>query len=269
MTKNKTKSVSVGAQRPSGVMEESEVTLLDVYNAVMNNNKRLDDFYNELENLKNFQSSLCDTNACVANLEAENKLLKQVSNDCWYKLNELDQYSRNKNMEIHGIQERHGEDLVGLTLEMAKHLHISCSENDIDVLHRVPTRNPRNRKPILVQFTTRKVRNAFLEKRVTGLTSNNLVGGSDDTKIFINENLTDINRDLAWRCRAAKRSLNYRFCWVKNGRVFLRKSSDSPVIHVKSVADIPEDDEVQTGGNDASAAQEVAIVGNLSQLHLE
>lgn len=174
----------------------------------------------------------------IAALECENESLKKELKLSVTEGQELNQYGRNRNIEIHGIQERQGEKVKELVLELAKNLRIDCKLEEVDVAHRVPTTGNK-RKPIIVQFTNRTTRDKFIAKRKTGLVSNNLVQGSDDQEIFINENLSPYKKKLHWQARTQAKSLHFKFCWVRNGCIFLRKSEDTPKLLIQTEEDIP------------------------------
>lgn len=176
----------------------------------------------------------------IADLEEENKKLTNQLENVRQEITDLNQYGRNRNIEIHGIQERNGEDLKSLVHDTAKLLQIPCTLESIDVVHRLPQSNGSKRRPIIVQFTTRAVRNEWLKKRRTGLISNNLVKGSDDQPLFVNVNLAPFKKELFWKARMAKRSLNYKFCWVNaNGDIYMKKNEDTSPIQIRNENDIP------------------------------
>ena len=64
-------------------------------------------------------------------------------------------------------------------------------------------------------------------------------GFSVDKKIFINESLTPKNKELFKNCLKFKKDKSYKFLWTNAGKIFLRRSADSPVIPINSSADIP------------------------------
>lgn len=103
-------------------------------------------------------------------------------------------------------------------------------------------KDQKNRPPaILVRFTNSTKAEAWLAKRNTGLTSHNIIGkeGSLTSKIFINENLTLTNRELHWNARVCAKKLNFKYVWVKNGRIYMRKEENSTVIPIKKLEDLP------------------------------
>ena len=58
-------------------------------------------------------------------------------------------------------------------------------------------------------------------------------------KIYVNENLTEKNKELFKLCLKCKRDLSYKFLWTNVGRIFLRKNWSSPVIPVNCTGHIP------------------------------
>ena len=157
----------------------------------------------------------------INQLEAENGKLKENFKELSSNFNRLDQYGRRRHLEIHGIQERHNEDLRSIVTNIGKTLQLPV--NDIDVVHRLKTK-VKKRSPIIMTFISRTSRVAWIIKRKTGLVSNNIVGGSDDQPIFINVNLTKFNKDLFWKCRLFKKLKGFKYCWVNpKGDIYLKK----------------------------------------------
>lgn len=176
----------------------------------------------------------------IKTLETENSDLKKTVNQLKVNLNNLDQYNRNRNIEITGIQERHNENLKEIVLELAQNMNIPCNENDIDVVHRLPSNKNKKRKNIIVQFSSRTVRNLWLKKRKTGLVSNNIIPGSDDQDIYVNVNLTSANKELFWKTRLANKKLMFKYCWINdNGVILMKKNDNSNKIIISSEEDIP------------------------------
>lgn len=177
----------------------------------------------------------------IVALEDDNARLRKKLEDVELRAAKLDQYGRNRNVEISGVQERHGEDLTGIVLEMAKLLKINCGPQDIDIVHRIK-KDKNKRNPIIVQFTTRTARDAWLKKRKTGLSSNNIVNGSDDEEIYVNCNLSKYHSNLFWKARMANKQLKYKYCWVsKSGEILMKKDDNisTKPIKIETERDLP------------------------------
>lgn len=177
----------------------------------------------------------------VQKLETENKLLHQELKTIKLSLNNFDQNNRNKTIEIHGVEEKKDEDLKEVMSEMAQMLKIgSYNVNKVENAHRRYQKN-QNRKsnPIIVKFLSKCESDEWLAKRRTGLTNKNLWKGGNDEQIFINENLTPFNRELAWRARVSAKKHGYKYSWVKNGNIFMKKSDTDPVRKITTIEDVP------------------------------
>jgi len=54
------------------------------------------------------------------------------------KIDELEQYDRQQNLEIQGVPETADEDATHITMELVKFLNIELDEEDISIAHRLP-----------------------------------------------------------------------------------------------------------------------------------
>ena len=85
----------------------------------------------------------------------------------FYKIDDLKQYGRRENMQIHGIPESTDsvdDDGEKVILKMAKDLNIELKDSDIQRAHRLGRKriNPNSRpRPIIIRFVSFKKRNEF------------------------------------------------------------------------------------------------------------
>ena len=54
---------------------------------------------------------------------------------------DLEQYTRKRNLEIHGISESPEENLLEKIIKLGNALNVHIANNDIDICHRVATRS--------------------------------------------------------------------------------------------------------------------------------
>lgn len=59
-----------------------------------------------------------------------------------------------------------------------------------------------------------------------------------DTNIFINDSLTKLQRKLLNDTKLFKNEKKYKYVWVKNGRILLKKDDESRTITIKSRGDL-------------------------------
>lgn len=228
--------------------------------------KEMKEFKSKLERdvrkeLRDFEKSLEDFNARFEEvmaknvaLENENQQLKKsneaLMSDCSKMKRELEeqelritaneQYSRNCNVEIKGVKENEDEDLVQTVCQLGTSLEQNVKPDDIEIVHRVKTRDDQAPANIVVRFKSRSKRDALLEKaKKTRLTMTDL-GHSSNTPIYVNEHLCPTLKRLLGMAIEKKRASNWKFVWVKHGHILARKDEhkDSRVIRVKCARDI-------------------------------
>ena len=119
-------------------------------------------------------------------------------------------------------------------------------KSDISISPRIPSRkqftDERNPIPpaIIVKFVKRETReNLYQAGRNLKSLSTVDLGYSVANKIYVNESLTEKNKELFKLCLKCKSNLSYKFLWNNAGRIFLRKNLSSPVIPVSCTDDIP------------------------------
>lgn len=142
----------------------------------------------------------------------------------------LEQYSRRQNMEIHGLAQREGENLLTEINKIAAQLDLpSLSEKDIDGMHRLRAKESRD-PVVLVRFATRTLKTAWFEKK------KNLRRKTQGIKFF--DNLTPTNKRLLWLAKNRARELNYQFVWSSQGSIFVRKQPNARAITLATESDL-------------------------------
>ncbi|XP_042147135.1 uncharacterized protein LOC121836328, partial [Ixodes scapularis] len=122
-----------------------------------------------------------------------------------------EQYSRRKNVEIHGIVQQPNENVLGVLKYLVAKLDLpQPGTEDIEAAHRLRSRE-RKIPPVLIGFAERKTRDLWMTKRVTLRNEN----------IYINDNLTKTLKGLLWQTRECARAKAYKFVWMRNGKIFV------------------------------------------------
>ena len=109
------------------------------------------------------------------------------------QIDNLEQYSRKDNLEVHGIPEQTDENIVNHIITLGNALNVTIQANDIDICHRLPNKNSDKPKPIIVKFKSHQTKKKLYEAR-KHLRNLNLDRFFDD--VDINENLTKMRREL-------------------------------------------------------------------------
>lgn len=217
----------------------------------------------EMKESMNFISkSLDDANARLATTLSENSALKKENDmlhlkvetlqkelvDCQASLIKSEQYTRNRNIEIKGIAHKPNESLPEILEKIGVAVGEPISRSDVDVCHRVPTKD-KSASNIIVQFQRRDKRDAVLEKakktRLTNATVGLLTASNEGSStepceraIYINEHLCPFMKRLLGMAIARKRENRWKFVWTKNGSILARRTESSPIIPIHSESDL-------------------------------
>ena len=170
-------------------------------------------------------------------LEAETKEIRNTVSSNSEKINAMEQFSRLNNLEIQGIPENENENLQIIFKKICEFL--SLDTLSIDFIHRVPLweKNSNKHKPIIVRLLSRVDRDAILNaykgKRTPQKSGLEIEGLSNSC--YINEHLSQHNKTLFKQTREIAKEKVYKYVWVKNGNIFVRKNETSKITHIKNL----------------------------------
>ena len=88
-------------------------------------------------------------------------------------------------LEIHGIAETANENIAENVIKLGKIVNVHISPNDIDICHRMDSRNNSGPKAIIVRFKSHKGK---ARKHLRSVSLNKYFPGTN--AVYINENLT-------------------------------------------------------------------------------
>ena len=118
-----------------------------------------------------------------------------------------------------------------VVLKIGEKMGVPIQKSDISISHRIPSRkqftDEGNPIPpaIIVKFVKRETReNLYRARRNLKSLSTVDLGYSVANKIYVNESLTEKNKELFKICLKCKRDLSYEFLWTNAGRIFVRKN---------------------------------------------
>lgn len=188
---------------------------------------KFDDLTKSINELREDNSEFRALNARLSErvVELEEKVLI-TEND----MESLRQYIRRDLLEIHGVPFTQGENTNAIVKNVAQIVdpNMELNENDISISHRLQAAEGFT-PPIIVKFTRRDVRDKlYKSKRNLNLKTAVDLGYQEESRLFINESLTQKSRELLREVKRYKRNHNYKFVWTKHGKVLLRKDERPP-----------------------------------------
>lgn len=175
----------------------------------------------------------------VENLTTENKKLKEKIQQLEERIDDDEQYARRNCVEIQGVPVK-DNNVVGTVIHVGKALGMDIEETMIDACHTLGKR-PNSQGPpgIIVKFVRRMDADLLLaKKRGKRDFSTRHLNLASDNPIYVNESLTAERRRLFALAREAKRKNNYKWIWVRGGKIFLRKEDNGPVIVITRQSDL-------------------------------
>lgn len=227
------------------IKEELDRKLNTQINVIQQKLSKLDEtlsfFTNEFEKIKQqFDSQ----SALITQLQSDNEKLRSVTTELTQRVNKAEHLSRTCNVEIQCVPENKSENLYSTVQQLAKTIKCPLSDSDLDYCTRIAKINTKSPRPrsILVKFSSRRLRDSFLagvikfnrNNPTDKLNTSHLgYGANKKIPVYVCEHLTLDTKQLHAEARRKAKELNFRFCWVRDGKVFLRKTENSNYILVK------------------------------------
>jgi hypothetical protein len=194
--------------------------------------------YDDFEKQQKSQAQLIkDLSSKVDRLNTELITRDKIISDLTDRISELEQSQLSHNMEICGIPITRNENVY----DVVKNVADACSVpmDGVQEIYREKARRKDQIPAIVVKFGTTGRRETWL-KRKEGrkLKVDDILDNGSTAKVYINEQLTNINRRLLWLAKQKGREMSYKYIWSKNGKVFARRDDEMGVIHIKNEGDI-------------------------------
>lgn len=181
----------------------------------------------------------------VKALKEENEKLKSTVVNLNSRLNLLEQHARMSNVEIQCIPEHKSENLPKIISQIGKVTGNNIPDTDIHRCTRIAKTNPTNSRPrsVIVKFASPRIRDTFLagvikfnkKNKEDKLNTSHAGIAGEKRQIYVVDHLTPELKKIHAFARITAKKLNYKYVWIKNGRVFLRKTDGSECIVIKNI----------------------------------
>lgn len=187
-------------------------------------------------------AAVTDNEKSVRVLQAESQTLKatvaeqsSVIERLQCEVNDAEQYSRASNLEIHGLPFNRTENLSASVRDLATKLSLPIPQpGDVLAVHRLPGKSGAV-PPVLIRFASAPLRDRWLAARSKLST---LRETASTARLFFNENLTRGNKELFWKARSRGKDKNYRYIWVKRGKIYAKKADGAPLVKIACTRDL-------------------------------
>lgn len=202
---------------------------------------KIDGITAQLEAMDNkFTLNYAQVTTRVDTLEKENSVMK-------LKLMNLEQRSRIDNVELSGVPASKNEDVFQIVIRLAEIIGFPLTAGDILFAHRVPTYVPDCPPNIVAHLRDRRLRADFIKKykeysKAKGNTSPGVKDlfpqMSNTSRVFLNEHLCPEMKKVLTKTKAIAKKEGYKYVWVDDGRVKVRKAQGGPALIIRTETDL-------------------------------
>ncbi|CAH2097002.1 unnamed protein product [Euphydryas editha] len=189
----------------------------------------------------------------IDSLESERGEVRKSMAELERRLEEGLYMSRSSAVEVRNVTESKNEterDLIGMIEKLGNTLGTAIKDHDIRDIYRRPGKRG-SPKAIVVEFNSVQMKSSFItavrrfnkSKQASSRLNRKHVGMLDDNSpIYVDEHLPYSTRKLFFQARDFAKENNFKFCWTAQGKVLVRKDSNSKYKHIKSeksLSDLP------------------------------
>lgn len=182
---------------------------------------------------------------CLSELRENNTKMENDIHSLNIRINELEQRSRACNLELQCVPENTNENLITVIKQLGRVVGLEMPQEKILNCTRVAKANRSSPRPrsIVVQFNSPLTKDTLLasvikfnkNNQTDKLNTAHLGLGGEKKPIFVMEHLSPSNKALHAAARLKAKEKKYKYVWVRNGRILMRKDDNSDPIIVRSM----------------------------------
>ena len=165
----------------------------------------------------------------------ENKELKSKIKVLESKLDDLSSYTRRNNIVVHGAPIQENEDPINLAVKVSDAVGVKLEEKDIDIAHRLPSRNNNFAPPFIIKLVNRFKKEEVMSNAKRKKIMAKEFNGEEKCQIFFNDHLTKKNQEILMKAKSLWADY---FIWTKNGHVLGRAKEGGRIFQIKLVEEI-------------------------------
>lgn len=188
-------------------------------------------------------------NDLIEKLRVDNERLVLSVNDITNRLGQAEQHMRECNIELNGVPEHSSENLSNTVMQLARTVDCPITKDDIQKVTRIAKVNRDTNRPraIVVKLRNVRQRDSLLvaaykfnknKKMQEKLNSQHLGIGGNTVPVYISEHLTPVNKQLHAAVRQKAKESSYKFVWVRDGRIYMRKDEYAPAKFIRGMDDL-------------------------------
>ncbi|PZC71002.1 uncharacterized protein LOC135118237 [Helicoverpa armigera] len=182
-------------------------------------------------------------------LEKENKEKLAYIQILEEKIENLETFYKSSSLEIRNLPLDKSESKINLCetlINTGKVLNVPLQKSEIRDIYRLKSKSGKSSGTIVVDLSSVIAKDNLLQafkmynkkNAANKLSSKDILLDGPIQPIYMSENLTAKKRRLFYLAREKAKTLEYTYCWVSHGRIFLRKKEGIPAIRIDSEKDL-------------------------------
>ncbi|KAG7307842.1 hypothetical protein JYU34_006445 [Plutella xylostella] len=261
--KRSTKQYDTTSDNLTGFKNEIKDFIKDL---ISNQNARLDRFENHIMEIKSQYTKIEDSNSSIEksmnhmsdqltslenNISALEKERSNMVSQISLIEEKMENFERNllkTSIEIRNVPKlsqgarETKEQLYALARSLSTILNVELKGSDIRDVMRYPSKKEAKSSTISIEFSNTLLKTRILQaskeynkRNPSDKLNSSLLGlNSDKVPIYVAEKLSANSNRLFYMARSFTKSNNYLFCWTSEGRILIKKDTNSTYIVVKS-----------------------------------
>lgn len=182
----------------------------------------------------------------ISTLKTKNLEIKTQMSLLEAKIDKMEGSTRSTCLEIRNIPMQKPEskiELLKTVTEIGKLLNVSIQPYDVKDVFRIGSRNSETSTTIVELtsvLTKEKILNMYKKynKDHSRLSTENLKLKGPQKPIFISENLSPKKKRLFYLARSFASSNGYKYCWVTNGKIYIRQKDGATLTPINEELDL-------------------------------
>lgn len=159
-------------------------------------------------------------------IKVNEKLQEEIS-QIKRQLNKNEQKDLKNNLLVQGVPYKENENVPEIINKIGTYLGVK-NDNKFTAFRLGKDNSKANVIKVIFEDETTKTK--FLKSKKKFEIKSTDLGHTKESKIFLNHELTNTNFDLFMAARTFKKDHNYKFLWIGNGNIFLRKDEHSKIL---------------------------------------
>ncbi|XP_045455079.1 uncharacterized protein LOC123664606 [Melitaea cinxia] len=241
------------SQVPDNIDPSKVCVIVTIKSAINDELRLIRDELNEMKTLINFINNQYDDFIrehkdninIIKEVKEENVKAQTEIKESKTRINDLEQRAREKNLDIQCVPEHNNENLLAIMKQLGSVVGSELHDDKILNCTRVAKVNRQSHRPrsIVVQFSSPYARDSFLASVIKynknhsndKLNTTHIGIGGIKKSIYVMEHLSPANKALHAATRIKAKEKGYKYVWVRNGRIFVRKDDSSDLKTIKDM----------------------------------